>query len=529
MERAMNRRNFLATAAALGLARPSLAQGTRDKVLRFVPQANLSSIDPIWTSAHIARNHGYLVYDTLYATDSQFQVHPQMAEGHSVEDDGKRWIITLRPGLFFHDGEPVRAADAVASIRRWAQRVAYGQKLFSVTEELSALDDRRIQFRLRKAFPLLPNALALSGQPPFIMPERVAKTDAFTQITDPTGSGPFRFKADEYVSGSLAAYERFAAYKPREDGTPSFVAGPKRAFLDRIEWRIITDGGTSAAALQAGEIDWFEQPEVDLVELFARDRKLSVEPLDPAGSNGFLRLNHLQPPFNDKKMRQAVLLATRQEDFLISNYGSDPAFWRAGVGVFTPGTPMANDAGLEWVSGPRDLDRAKGLLREAGYGNGVARVLGATDIPAIAAYGPVAADLLQRVGFNVDFAQSDWGTLLQRRNSGEPVEKGGWSAFASGFTAYDFADPAAHPLLRGNGLQGYLGWPEIPALEVLREKWFDAPDQTGRQAVARDIQRVALEEVCYVPTGTGLPRTALRANLRDRLPGIPIFWNLKRA
>lgn len=523
----MNRRHFLAASAAASLARPALGQNSRPRTLRFVPQANLSSLDPIWTSAHIARNHGYLVYDTLYAMDREYRVHPQMAAGHSVEEEGRRWVITLREGLVFHDGEPVRARDAVASIRRWAQRVAFGQKLLSVTEELSALDDRRLQFRLKKPFPLLPNALALSGQPPFIMPERIAQTDAFRQITDATGSGPFRFKADEYISGDRAIYERHAGYVPREDGTPSFVAGPKRAFLDRIEWRVITDPGTASAALQAGEIDWFEQPAFELTQLFARNRNIRVSALDSAGTNGFLRLNHLRAPFDDKRTRQAVLLATSQEDFLIADFGTDPAFWRTGTGVFTPGGPMANDSGLEWVRGPQ-LDRAKALLREAGRMGAPARLLGATDIPSIAARGPVAADLLQRLGLSVDFAESDWGTLLQRRNSREPLDKGGWSAFFSGFTAYDFADPAAHPLLRGNGLDGYLGWPTLPQLEVLREQWFDAPDEAGRKAIARDIQRLTLEEVIYVPTGTGLSRTALRADLRDRLEGFPVFWNLKR-
>jgi len=280
--------------------------------------------------------------------------------------------------------------------------------------------------------------------------------------------------------------------------------------------------------LQAGEIDWFEQPEFELTQFFARNRNIRVEALDPAGSNGFLRLNHLHPPFDDKRVRQAVLLATRQEDFLIADYGTDPAFRRTGTGVFTPGTPMANDAGLEWMREPQSLDRAKALLSEAGRASAPMRLLGATDISSIAARGPVAADLMQKLGFEVDFAQSDWGTLLQRRNSREPLEKGGWSAFFSGFTAYDFADPATHPLLRGNGTDGYLGWPNIPQLESLREQWFDAADEAGRKAIARDIQRVALEEVCYVPTGTGLPRTALRADLLDRVAGIPIFWNLRR-
>ena len=252
-------------------------------VLRMVPQANLTSIDPIWTTANITRNHGFMVYDTLYGLDASLQPQPQMAAGHQIDDDGRTVTITLRDGLIFHDGEKVRAADAVASLRRWMKRNPYGQTLEPVTDELAALDNSRLRFRLKKPFPLLFNALASIANAAFVMPERIAATDPFKQISDPTGSGPFRFNKQEFNSGSLVVYERNAAYRPRPDGAVSLTAGPKRVFFDRVEWRIITDAATAAAALQQGEIDWWEQPTPELRALFATDKNIVVDLLDPKG------------------------------------------------------------------------------------------------------------------------------------------------------------------------------------------------------------------------------------------------------
>ena len=251
----MRRRDFMAGTAAV-MAMPSISRAAGARVLKMVPQANLTSLDPIWTTVNITRNHGFMVYDTLYGLDANLDPQPQMAAGHQIEDDGRTVTITLRDGLAFHDGQKVLARDAVASLRRWMKRNPYGQKLEAATDELSALDDSRLRFRLKKPFPLLFTALASIGNAGFIMPERIAATDAFKQITETIGSGPFRFKPDEFNSGSLVVYERNAAYVPRPDGAPSLTSGPKRVFFDRVEWQIITDSATAAAALQQGEIDW---------------------------------------------------------------------------------------------------------------------------------------------------------------------------------------------------------------------------------------------------------------------------------
>ncbi len=511
--------------AAAALPRVALGQGAR--VLRMVPQANLTSLDPIWSTANITRNHGFMVYDTLYGMTSALQPTPQMAAGHVVEEDGRRVTITLRDGLAFHDGAPVRGVDAVASLKRWMARNPFGQKLATVVDEVAAPDDKTVVFRLKKPFPLIFHALASISQAAFIMPERVAQTDAFKQIEDPTGSGPFRFKRDEFNSGSRMVYERNAAYRPGT-GAASLTAGGKVAHFDRIEWQIIPDAATASAALQQGEVDWYEQPPPELQVLLRRNRAIKIVAIDPLPLTGILRLNHLHAPFDNKALRQAILPAIVQADFMTAIVGTEPGMIREGVGVYTPGTPYATEAGMEGLLSARSVERAKALMAAAGYSNQPMRLIGPTDILAPSAMTQVAGDLFRRLGFNLDFALSDWGTVIQRRASREPLDKGGWSALLTSFTSYDFVDPALHPLIRGNGVQGWPGWPTIPRLEALRDQWFEAPDDAGRKAIAVDIQRTVLDEVAYIPVGGYQSMTALRANLADRVDGFAIYWGLRR-
>ena len=310
----MRRRTFLA-ASVTTLALPAITRAASQQVLKFVPQADLAVLDPILTTAGVTRSHGYLVFDTLYAVtgpEHGFKAMPQMAAGHRVEDDGRTWRVTLRDGLMFHDGQKVLARDCVASIRRWGARDTLGQALMARADEVSAPDDKTITFRLKRPFPLLPDALGkLTPNICAIMPERLASTDPYKQITEMVGSGPYRFKADERVQGSRFVYERFVGYQPREDGEPDWTAGPKVAHLDRIEWHIIPDAATAAAALQSGEVDWWELPTGDLLPVLRHGGKISVAIIDPTGNCAILRPNHLHPPFDNPAIRRALLVPSR--------------------------------------------------------------------------------------------------------------------------------------------------------------------------------------------------------------------------
>ncbi len=357
----MKRRTFLAASAA-SLALPSVALAEKQRVLKFIPQSDLAILDPVWTTAYVTRNHGYMVFDTLYGQAGQkgnFAATPQMISGHTIESDGKVWKLTLRDGLMFHNGDKVLARDCVASVKRWGARDAFGQALMARTDELSAPDDKTIMFRLKAPFALLPDALCHGASNMCaIMPEHIAQTDPFKAFTEVIGSGPFKFKADERVPGSLFVYEKFDKYKPRENGEASFTAGPKVVHFDRVEWHIQPDPATKAAAMQAGEMDWWENPTADLLPLL-KQQGITVEVTDHTGTPYLLRPNTLYPPFDKPAVRRALMGAIDQKEFMIAAMGEDTSLWQVPVGFFPPLSPLASDAGMDALTSKRDTGQGE--------------------------------------------------------------------------------------------------------------------------------------------------------------------------
>jgi peptide/nickel transport system substrate-binding protein len=525
----MRRRTLMKLAGAGLLAAPAIVRAEADRVLKFIPQADVAVLDPIWTTAYVTRNHAMMLFDTLFGQDAAYKAQPQMAEGLASDDGGKQVRITLRPGPLFHDNTPVLARDCVASIRRWGRRDAFGSALLAATDELSAPDDRTILFRLKAPFPVA-DALGKVG-PNFcaIMPERLAATDAFKQVTEMVGSGPFRFLADERVSGAHVGYRRFEGYKPREGGVAEWTAGPKVAHFDKVDWNVIPDAATASAALQRGEADWWEKLDFDLKPMLARDPNLQIFVVESTGNIGFLRMNQLFPPFDNPAIRRALLGAVKQSDYMHAVAGDDHANWRDDVGFFTPDTPMASQAGLSALTGPRDLGKVKAELKAAGYNNERIAVMVASDFPTLAALGNVGADMLQRCGMNVDLQTTDWGTIVQRRASKAPLNQNGWSVFFSTFTGLDAANPAVSLGLRGNGAEAWFGWPNAPKLEALRSQWLATPDQAQQKVITEQEQIQAFTDVPYLPLGQYFQSSAQRKTLTGTLKGLPLFWNVRRA
>jgi len=527
----MRRRSFLASAAAAAsLGMPAIARGAASNVLKFVPQADLAVLDPVWTTTYQSRDHGFLVFDTLFGLDSNFKSSPQMAAGSVSDNDGRTWRITLRPDLMFHDGSKVLARDCAASIRRWGARDGFGQALMAATDEIGAPDDKTIVFRLKYPFPLLPDALAKT--PPSMcpmMPERLAKTDPYKQITEMVGSGPYRYKVDERVAGSLVVYERNADYVPRPEGTPNGTAGPKIAHIDRIEWHIIPDPSTVAAAVQNGEIDWWLVPDADLLPLLRKQRNVKVENTVPTGFIATMRFNQLNPPFDNPAIRRALLGAVQQSDYMIGMVGTDQDLWHVPCGVFTPNTPLATDAGMDVLTSKRDPAKVKRDLEAAGYKGEKVVVLTPTDIASAKALADITADTLKHVGMNVDAQAMDWATLVGRRAKMDPVEQGGWSIFHTSWSGLDQINPAGHIFLRANGKSAAPGWPTSVKIEELRDAWFKAPDLAAQQTLARELQLQAFQDVPYIPLGQYFQPTAFQSNLTGVLSGNPVFWNIRRS
>ena len=521
----MRRRTLLKAATLAPLAASAIAQPGKAATLRFIPQANLTALDPVWTTATVTNNHGYYVYDTLYAAGADMRPRPQMAEGHEVSPDGRLWRIRLRPGLLFHDGTPVLGRDCIASLQRWCQRDAMGQIMAAVVAQWSAPDDRTLELRLTRPFPLLLDALAKpDASCPFIMPERIARTDAMVAFTEVVGSGPYRFLPDEYVSGARVAYARHDGYIPRSEA-PEWASGAKIAYFPRVEWNVIPDPATAAAAMQRGEADWWERPFNDLLPLLLKDPGIASMIADPSGRMSVLRFNCLHPPFDNVKVRQAVRLAVNQEDYMRAAVGDDPELWRVCRSLFPCGTPYgADDQSLM----PGDLGAARKLLAASGYAGQKAAIINPTDFPLIGPLGQVTADLLGKLGMNVELQESDWGTVVQRRASREPVAKGGWSIFHTTGSASGWINPAVAQIVRGQGAKGWFGWWDSPALEAMVQDWLAAPDDAAQTRVAQAIGALAVEQAPTVPLGQFFIRTVFRRSVTGLLQGpCPYPWNVR--
>jgi len=516
-------------AATGGLSMPALSQGASARTLRFVPQANLANFDPIWGTQYVVRNAAALVWDTLYGVDDKLQPQRQMVESEEVSDDGLVWTFKLRSGLKFHDGEPVLSKDVVASIARWSARDPMGLMLKAIQNELVAVDDKTFKWSLKQPYPKMLLALAKNNAPcSFIMPERLAQTDPFKQIGDYIGSGPMKFVKGEWVPGAKAVFEKFADYVPRQEKA-SWLAGGKRMLVDRIEWVVIPDPATAAAALQNGEVDWWENPISDLVPTLRKNKNIDVDIADPLGNIGSFRMNHLHPPFNNVKARRAVLMALSQEDYMRAVVGDDTKLWKPIPGFFTPDTPLYTEEGGDILKGKRDFDAAKKLLAESGYAGQPVSCIVAQDQPVTKAQGDVTADLLKRLGMNVDFVATDWGTVGSRRAQKTPPGQGGWQMFHSWHAGADCINPAAYTAIRANGDKAWFGWPDSPNVEKEVTNWFEAKSLADEKTVVGRLNRAALEDVVYAPTGFFLSYTAWRKNVSGIAKGpLPFFWDVSK-
>jgi peptide/nickel transport system substrate-binding protein len=522
----MKRRTLLRAAAATALPRFAIAQPASARVLRFVPQSNLTLLDPIVTTAAVTANHAYLVFDTLFGMNAALEAKPQMAEGYTVSDDGRTYLIKLREGLRWHDGQPVLARDCAASLVRWAARDTFGQTVAKVVDSWGTADDKTIKITLKQPFPLLIEAFAKpDAQIAFMMPERLAKTDPFKSVTEMVGSGPFRFLKDEFVAGSSVAYEKNADYVPRQEA-PDWTAGGKVVHFDRVEWKIIPDSSTAASALQSGEVDWYEQVQADLVPLLHRNADIALSPSNPQGYIGGLRFNHLHPPFNDVRMRRAILTAVNQDDYMRAVTGNDPSLYQICRSQFPCGTTYGSQVGGAAQSG--DLATAKAMIKEA-YTGAKAVVINPTDFATIAPLGDITYDMLQKLGINAEMVAADWGTVVQRRASKEPVEKGGWSIFHTWFTGGFIINPVVSAPFRGAGANGWFGWYDNPKIEALTDEWLQAKDLDARKTIADAIQAENFAQVPTVTLGQFQIPTAYRKSVQGRVScSSPLFWNLQR-
>jgi peptide/nickel transport system substrate-binding protein len=505
------------------LPSPAAAQAT----LRVVMHSDLKIVDPIWTTAYISRNHGYMIYDTLFAMDAKGEIQPQMVDTYEVSPDQLTYTLTLRDGLLWHDGKPVTSEDCIASIQRWGAKDSMGQKMMSFVKDFAVVNPTTFRIILKEPTGLVLQALGKpSSNVPFMMPKRVAETSPNEQIKDFTGSGPFVFKHDEWKPGDKAVYVKFAQYKARPEA-PSGLAGGKVAKVDRVEWRAIADHQTAINALLGGEIDVIESPLYDLLPVLKQDANVKLVDINPLGGQYTFRFNTLHKPFDDAKVRQAVFYALNQEDFLKAVIG-DPAYYKVCKSFYPCGSPLETTKGMEDLL-ESNFAKARKLLEEAGYDGTPIVLMHSTDVAVLANLAPVAKSLMEKAGFKVDMHSMDWQTLVARRAKKDPPAQGGWHAFLTGWVAADILNPVMMGFLNASCDKAMFGWPCDKELESLRDQYARETNPAQLKAIAEASQVRATQYPTHIPLGQGFQPVAMRKNVDGMIQApVTVFWNVEK-
>jgi peptide/nickel transport system substrate-binding protein len=517
----------LAVAATVGSllgAAPVAAQ-----TLKAVMHSDVKILDPIWTTAYIQRNFGYMVWDTLFAMDEKFEVKPQMVDTWTVSADKLTWTFTLRDGLLWSDGQPVTAEDCIASIKRWAAKDSMGQKMMGSVAGFEAVNAKTFKMIMKEPYGLVLQSLGKpSSNVAFMMPARVAATDPGTQIKieDVIGSGPFVFKADEWKPGEKIVYLKNPKYKPRAE-PPSGLAGGKMVKIDRVEWIWIPDVQTQVAAIQNGEIDMIESPGHDLLPLLSKDKNIKLFDYNPLGNQYVFRFNQLFKPFDNPKIRHAAMVAFGQEDFLKATIG-DPKYYKLCKPVFICGTPLASEDGMADVLNG-NAAKAKELLKEAGYDGTPVILMQSTDLQVLTNLAPVAKAQLERAGFKVDLQAMDWQTLVGRRTKRDPPDKGGWNAFMTSWVAADILNPVMAGFFNAACDKAMFGWPCDPKIEKLRDQFAKESDPVKQKQIAIDLQKYWVDNPTHANVGQWYQPVALRSNVDGMMVApVPVFWNMTK-
>lgn len=517
---------MLALATSALFATQAWAQGS---VLRVVPHSNLAILDPIWTTAYMSRNHGYMVYDTLFGTDENAKIKPQMVESWTESGDHRLWTFKLRKGLEFHDGKPVTGEDVIASLQRWGKRDAMGSALMTFVQRMDTPTPDTFRIFLGEACGFVLEALGKpSSNVPFIMPKRVAETDAFKQIDDYTGSGPYVFKKDEFKPGDRAVYLKNAKYVPRGE-PPSGTTGGKNVYVDRVEWNLaLRDAQAQVSALQKGEVDIIESLGFDFYEAAKTDPTMQLPKYSNLGLQYMARFNHLHKPFDNPKVRQAALAAFSQEPFLRAQVGVKELY-RPCASMFVCGTPYGSTAGSE-VQAKGNMRKAQELLKASGYDGTPVVLMKPTDLAAIQKLPDVAAQLLRQAGFKVDLQAMDWQTLVGRRAKKDPTDKGGWDMFLTSWNVFDVWSPIANPTMDTRGeASGWFGWAKDEKLAEIRAQFMRATDEGVKKKLADQIHARAFEIGTHAPLGEYDQPRAARKNISGFfISNGDIYWNLKK-
>jgi len=517
-----------AVAAAPAIARaqgkPSVAQ-----TVRAVLHGDIPTYDPIWTTANMSAYHGAMVYDTLFGIDGNQAPQPQMVGKYGVSDDKLTWTFELRDGLKWTDGTDVTTADVIPSLKRWAARDGGGQHMMLRVKDIAAKDAKTFQIILKEKYGLVLDVLAKTSTPIcYMMRKKEAETDPMQKIDTVVGSGPFKMNPDETKPGTQYVYDKNAAYVPRSEPATG-IAGGKIVKVERVVYINMPDAQTAMAALQAGEIDFYEIPPLDLLGGLEGDPNIKLEVLNKLGNVGQIRLNFLHPPFDNEKARQAMLYIVNQSDMMKASFGSSPYARTCGA-YFGCGTPMENGVNDDWFKGGQNSDKAKQLFKEAGYDGRPILLMQATNIAIMSNTAQVLAQEMRQAGLNVQVEAMDWSNVVQRRSSKAAPDKGGWNIFITWSGGAAIGNPILLAAHAATGDNAWFGWPKNEQYEELRNQWALADTLEERKKIAEKLQQLAWTFVPQLYYGQWIQPAAMRKNINGVIPVAEVipFWNVTK-
>ena len=518
----LNRRGLIVGGTA-GLAAggvlPRRARAS-ENTITAVLESEVVILDPHATTAAITRTFGYHVFDTLFAMDARGAIHPQMVGSFQTSADKLVWDFTLRPGLAFHDGAPVTAADCVASLRRWGPLDSLGRMLAAATERMTAKDANSFSIKLKQPFPLMLDVL---GKPnaavPFMMPDRIIPAGQGERIKEIVGSGPFVFDKAQWRMGDVMVLPRNGHYVPRAEPA-DFLAGGKKVLIDTLVLKTIQDDSTSASALIAGEIDYMQYLPFDWLNKLEGTDGVSIMSLSGVDMfQGNFRLNHASGPFADPDVRRVLWQLVDQDETLQAIGIPDRYRLKTCASFWMCDAPLQSRAGAELARFSVDGAR-QALARTSYHGEPVIMLQVSGSISQTA--GDVLADHMKAAGFNVKPEIMDWGTVLARR-----AKRDGWSLFPVYANGIDMDSPLTHFYV-ANNCADYPGWSCGAGMTKMLEDFANAPDLAAKRKIADEIQVAAYQLTPSVMWGQFARPAGYRKRLKNMIvSAFPMFWRVE--
>jgi peptide/nickel transport system substrate-binding protein len=495
------RQFFLFAAGVLGLATPVAQAQSPAKVLRVVPSADVAELDPTRAANQIGRIYAQMVFDSLFALDHTLSPKPMMVENEVVSDDALTYRLTLRPGLKFHDGSPVTTRDVVASLERFMGGTSVGGQLKSRLASMSIVDDRSFILALNKPFGLVEFVLGGGGAPMAgILREADAKRADGVALTNPIGSGPFRYVASAWESGHRVVFDRNPDYLARAE-PPDGAAGARVVKVDRVERDILPDPTTAANAMATGEVDFWDTVTPDLIP-FLQDHGVVVRRTATLPSVVWIRPDFELPPFDNVKAREALALLFDQTEFMQAVAAGSA--WSKCYSFSVCGSTLGTEVGSEPYQKP-DAARARQMLAEAGYKGEPIVVIGTPQLPIISIVSQIMAQKLRDIGANVDLQMGDWATVYKQLNTPHlPMGHGGWNIVGTYSLGGAWFNPLTNVALDtscGPTATASMGIPCDPEGETLRQAVLAARGDEARKAAFDTFQKHAWQFIPYIPGG----------------------------